>query len=111
MNKTLIVKESHLKLLKELNIGWDDMEFGGPCVDPKRPFGNSDVYKDMAEILCLDMPDEETQPKKYERFCDNLLKGYQELQDCLQILCQHLTISTGKYECGEYSNIWTKVEE
>ena len=75
MNKTLIVKESHLKLLKELNISWDGCEFGGPCVDPKRPFGNSDVYKDMAEILC-----------------------------------QHLTISTGKYECGEYSNIWTKVE-
>lgn len=111
MNKKLVVKEHHLKLLKELYIDWNNDGFGAPCVDPKRPFGNSDVFKDMARILCLDMPDEETQFEKYKRFEDSLYKGYTELKDCLQILCQQFTITTGTYECNEYSNIWVKIDE
>ena len=30
---------------------WDDCEFGAPAIDCKRPYGNSDVYNDIAKIL------------------------------------------------------------
>jgi hypothetical protein len=36
-------------------ITWDDCEFGAPACDCKRPYGNSDVYGDMAEILGLNL--------------------------------------------------------
>jgi hypothetical protein len=45
------VTEDHLKLLRRAYIGWDDCEFGAPGIDPKRPYGNSDVIGDIAEIL------------------------------------------------------------
>ncbi len=32
-------------------ITWDESEFGAPAVDPKRPYGNSQVYDDMRAIL------------------------------------------------------------
>jgi hypothetical protein len=57
MKLLFTVTEGHLKLLQHLNIGWDDCEFGAPCVDPKRPYGNSSVYIDIAEILGEDSSD------------------------------------------------------
>lgn len=41
----------HLTLLKESCWSWDDCEFGAPSMDPKRPYGNSDVEDDLAEHL------------------------------------------------------------
>ena len=41
----------HLRLLRSGYVTWQDAEFGAPSIDPKRPYGNSDVYGDIAEIL------------------------------------------------------------
>ena len=49
------MKEEHLKLLKEMYVGWNECEFGAPEIDPKRPYGDSDVYEDMNKILGLPM--------------------------------------------------------
>jgi hypothetical protein len=78
------ITENHLKLLKRLNVDWDDCEFGAPCIDPKRPYGNSDVLDDIAEILGV---------KKTKEF-DRLHK---EMQIVLQII-----FVTGKIEVGDY---------
>ncbi len=45
------VTKEHLKLLRHMYITWDESEFGAPAVDPKRPYGNSQVYDDMRAIL------------------------------------------------------------
>ena len=46
------VTDDHLKLLARTFIDYDGWtEFGAPEVDPKLPYGNSDVYDDIAEIL------------------------------------------------------------
>lgn len=112
MSKELIVTENHLKLLKNLHIDWDDTEFGAPCVNPKRPFGNSDVFADMAQILGFKLADYEKQAEKYDKQCDSLIKGYHELQECLQILCTNLKLEPGKYALeNEYdAKSWKKVE-
>jgi len=45
------IKDEHLKLLKEMNIRWDDCEFGAPAVDSKRPYGNSNGVDDVARVI------------------------------------------------------------
>src|SRR5260370_25490215 len=46
------VTEDHLKLLRHVHLYWDYGEgYGAPASDPKRPYGNSDVGRGIAEIL------------------------------------------------------------
>ena len=48
----LIITEDHVKLLSRLKFDWDrEIEWGGVSSDFKRPFGNSGVPQDVAEIL------------------------------------------------------------
>lgn len=57
--------EEHRKLLRRMYIGWQWSETGAPEVDPKRPYGNSSVALDVAEILKWPIPNEES--KDFER--------------------------------------------
>ena len=43
--------ENHIKLLNNFYVNWDDCEFGAPCINPKRPYGNSSGVDDVAEVL------------------------------------------------------------
>ena len=46
------VTEDHLKLLRHAWVDWDQGEgYGAPGINPKKPYGNSDVERDIAEIL------------------------------------------------------------
>jgi len=49
--QTFILKKDHIKLLRRAHIGWQNCEIGAPEIDPKRPYGNSDVAGDVCEIL------------------------------------------------------------
>lgn len=92
---TFVVTSDHLKLLKEMCVGWDDCEFGAPCIDPKRPYGNSDVISDMKEIL----------GKKPKGGLNSL---HREMEIVLQILVSNLSISPGKYETEQYEIAWRR---
>lgn len=41
----------HLALLARSAWNVNDAEFGSPSMDPKRPYGNSDVENDLEELL------------------------------------------------------------
>lgn len=46
------VTQDHLALLARMSFDWDDeCEWGAVSSDPKRPFGNSGVERDVSEIL------------------------------------------------------------
>lgn len=45
------ITPDHIKLLRRSYVGWNDCEYGAPEIDCKRPYGNSDVAGDIAEIL------------------------------------------------------------
>jgi len=46
------VTEGHLRLLRHAWVDWDQGEgYGAPGINPKKPYGNSDVERDIAEIL------------------------------------------------------------
>ncbi len=50
--KSITITTDHQRLAQRLNIVWsDNIELGSPGLDPKRPFGNSDMPGDVAEIL------------------------------------------------------------
>lgn len=101
------VTEEHLKLLKAMYVGWNDCEFGAPEIDPKRPYGNSDVINDMTEILGIDPVendwDEKVYPKGTDARCQKLHK---ETQKVLQIVLATGLFKPGQYECEKYGRKW-----
>lgn len=103
MDKVLfMVTKYHLMLLRQMNIGWQDAEFGAPEVDPKRPYGNSDVLDDMREIL-----------NDYAKgLSDSFLKNlHKETEMALQIALSTGTFKPGTYESEMYSSKWKLIEE
>lgn len=96
------IEDKHIKLLKGMNVEWDDCEFGAPCIDPKRPYGNSDVFGDIAEIIGLKKKgnyDYKTGEWK-DNVCDELYKLHREMMIVLQII-----LSTGQIKKGTYVKV------
>jgi hypothetical protein len=104
------VTEDHLKLLRRMFVGWDNCETGAPCIDPKRPYGNSDVETDIVEILGWPIKDPDEGPTDKQK--EKASKLHKETQAALQI-----TLVIGKFEAGTYRRTelyndrsWAKVE-
>lgn len=92
--KTLIVTNDHLKLLQNFCIDWNNIEFGAPSIDPKRPYGNSNVYYDICNILGWEYNEEEDLSDELYAKCNKI---HSEMEFVLQILCQNLSIKIGTY--------------
>ena len=98
------LKVEHIKLLREANINWDDCEFGAPCIDPKRPFGNSDVYGDIVNILGMPKVDD----RNYEKVQEQLYLLHKDLETALEIILHNQTFKPGiYYKKDKYSDEWT----
>ena len=102
--KRFTVTDEHLRLLRRAHVTWADWEFGAPGIDPKRPYGNSDVLADIAEILGVpvsewDDDEEELAPDVEWRF----LRFHVETGIALQI-----GLATGEFRTGRYvrGNAW-----
>lgn len=91
------ITEDHLKLARRMYVEWDDMETGAPSVDPKRPYGNSDVPGDMHEILTGSEWDWDAQ----EMMPEYLDEYYRRLHAEMGIVLQ-IALTTGKFEAGHY---------
>ena len=103
--KRFELKLEHIKLLNKMWVVWWDTEFGAPGVDPKRPYGNSDVYGDMAEILDLEF-DKEDPDEKQIKYLSDL---HDETQTALEVVLTSASFEQGLYEQREYTNEWYKV--
>ena len=90
---TFTITEDHLKLLRRAYVGWDDCETGAPAIDCKRPYGNSYVPGDVAEILGWEVGEELTD-EQYDR----AMELHSETEAALQIILTHLPESlSGTY--------------
>ena len=96
------ITEDHLKLLRRVYVAWDFGEGdGAPAINSKKPYGNSYVERDIAEIL--DVPDEDwiyedghkayVTPEAGERFT----RLHAETMIALQIV-----LATGEFRPGHY---------
>jgi len=96
------VTQDHLKLLRRAFVAWDLGEgYGAPGINPKKPYSNSYVARDIAEIL--DVPDEDWEyedghkayvtPEAEAR----LTRLHVETMVALQIV-----LATGEFRPGRY---------
>lgn len=104
------VTEDHIKLIQRMNIDYNDCcEFGAPCVNPKRPYGNSNVFADINEILGLGFEEDEN-----GCYNDNQLDIMYDFHSgttiVLQILIQNISdFGTGAYEREKFGGHWKRV--
>ncbi len=92
--------EDHLKLIQNMYVSWDACEYGAPAIDPKRPYGNSFVEGDIAEILGWDMPDEDDDnwnEDEEEATKERAEKIHKETETALQIILVTKSFAPGKY--------------
>lgn len=95
--KIFTITDDHLKLLAEMNVGWCHDEYGAPEIDPKRPYGNSDVPADVRGIL------------GNEDLSDEAVRAlHVETRTALQICLRTGAFATGTFECEDYSNNWNR---
>ena len=98
------VKQEHLMLLKNCCVEW----YGGISIDSKRPFGNSDIVRDIGEILGeepdgFDDDDDDFSEEQSERF----MRLYKELSVVLQIALVTQSFKLGKYTRSDaYHDDW-----
>ena len=85
--------EEHLFLFSAMCIGWNDVEFGAPFVDPKRPYGNSSVEYDIAEILYWDVPIDGLTNEQMER----AREIHKEMKTALEVVLQVQHFEPGLY--------------
>jgi hypothetical protein len=93
------VTDEHLRLLRRAYVSWDETEFGAPEIDCKRPYGNSNVLGDIAEIL--DIPDSEWADEDMTPLPDaewRFLRLHVETAIVLQI-----ALATGEFRTGSYT--------
>ena len=96
MKHAFTMTVEHIALLRAAYVYWERCESGAPCIDPKRPYGNGDVARDVAKIIGEpatgdtydDMPDEQRA---------RLLRLHRETEEALQIV-----LVTGSFEPGNY---------
>lgn len=91
--RTFSVTDDHLKLLRSAYVGWDGCEYGAPAIDCKRPYGNSSVALDIAEILGWPVDDNGLMREQEER----ARAIHEETLTALQII-----LCVGVMESGEY---------
>lgn len=107
--QTFTVTHEHLKLLQRMWVRWDDCEYGAPAIDSKRPYGNSDVEGDIAEILGWEYDKDhwDGMPSDLRDVASSI---HSEMKTVLQILVVNLHIYVGKYERPDrYGTNWSFV--
>jgi len=99
--KEFTVTQDHLKLLRRAYVRWWYLENGAPGIDPKRPYGNSYVQRDIAEIL--EAPDSDWEWEDGEKAYvtpeaeDRFTRLHVETMTALQIV-----LATGESRPGRY---------
>jgi len=81
-------REFHMVLLTQAffeNMTRSDCEYGGWGLDCKRPFGNSFVEGDIADIIGVSLPDYDSSPLEYEAMISYLGSLYDDLGEFLYL--------------------------
>lgn len=107
--QTFEITENHLKLLKHMCVEWNDMEFGAPSIDPKRPYGNSDVYEDISSILGLPTPDYDNDEDFTDEQVEYMDKIHEEMETVLQIGLKLGYFKQGIYMAENLRQNWVLV--
>jgi hypothetical protein len=101
------VTEQDIKLVREVWLSSCRFQ-----IDEKRPFGNSDVLKDILRKLdikpVLVKNDEDMYSEEQEELAEKMMA---RMPIVLQILIRNLSIEPIEYECTEYDSDWTPMKK
>ena len=111
--------EQHIALLRRMNVTWSE---GAPCIDPKRPYGNSTVLDDLAELLGLadtrcplgvrnDLGIEPSHPNCCERYVSEqdeavLWRLHRETETALAVFLRLGHLEPGDFEAHDHCQNW-----
>jgi len=111
--KEFEVTDEHIKLLRAMEVDWDDAEFGAPIINPKRPYGNSDVFKDMFKILGMTLKvggkEIEIEGSLPLSIVDELFDLHKELEIVLEICLRTGSFEPGIYRTDKKSDDWKRI--
>lgn len=105
--KQFTLTENHVTLLRAMHVGWQDAETGAPEIDPKRPYGNSSVARDIAELLGIIGKNDDLDLSRAGE--DELLALHRETQWALQVVLSTGGFVPGLYEAPQYSTAFRRV--
>ena len=111
--KSFTLTEDHVKLLTSgrVGVGWQDCETGAPEIDPKRPYGNSNVAEDVAEILGWELEgDDGYEPVLSRKQREAAMAIHRSTRIALEVILSAKTFEPGVYEASAYSSKWRQVE-
>ena len=104
--KRFVLTEDHIKLLRHTYMMWWDCEYGAPAIDPKRPYGNSDVERDIHSLLTGQEPEELSSTER-----ENYRRLHEETEVALEIILRTGSFVPGVYERVFYPNRdWKRVD-
>jgi len=89
--------EEHILLASKMRVRWQNCEYGAPEIDPKRPYGNSDVENDICEILGKQMVEVDYEEKYSTEDLQYAKKIHNEMEIALQIILENKTFKPGLY--------------
>jgi hypothetical protein len=100
--------KTHIKLLNSMYV--NDVAYGAPAIDSKRPYGNSAVASDIYEIVHGEEWDnDEEMPDEVD---EEMLAIHRETATALQIVLCTKSFEPGVYEKkNRYDDLsWRKIE-
>jgi hypothetical protein len=105
---TFELTADHVTLLRHAYTGWQDCETGAPEVDPKRPYGNSYVPGDVAELLGWEPGDwEDGERVLGDRQVERALELHRETATALEVVLRAGSFEPGTYVTTDrYSRDW-----
>ncbi len=106
------ITEEHLTLLRGTWVVWNEEEYGAPQIDPKRPYGNSDVPLDIARLLGWEIPTTNTHgphDPAWDELATRARKIHEETETALQIVLSVGYFKPGRYVANFYRQDWKEV--
>jgi hypothetical protein len=102
-----LVTSKHLALAKRLSIIWYDRENGGPGADIVRPYGNSGLISDIAEIIGYPLPEGDA---CFSAAAEHYLEGlHRDMHIVLQIILHTRQVKAGVYKKPSLTDDWVAV--
>lgn len=98
MPTTFKLTKNHIKLLSRAYWRMNEYETGAPEIDGKRPYGNSFVAGDVAEIIGMKVDKEEGMTDEQERDCLNL---HHETLTAIRVILSTQSFEPGVYESND----------
>jgi len=103
---TFTLKKEHITLIQNFNVNWQNCETGAPIIDSKRPYGNSSVAYDVAELLGVKPKNDDELTYKQE---DQLLRLHRQTQIALQVVLSSKSFKPGKFKRkNTYTGKWVR---